>query len=147
MNLRDLTKRVRQNTRDTTSALFTSDDIKSFIREACDRVKQIPELSGMAELISDNVEVTHLPVMYHYILSLYATSRCFSQDEQHYPAQKFMDEFEARLFALETGINNGDIIITDENGEPVKVDGANKIDAVVNVYFAKLGSDDDEQQA
>lgn len=133
MQMKDLITRVRAYTRDTTGTLFALSDVKDFVNEAIDRLKQIPELDKMVYLSSDSDEPILLPSYYHYMLALYGASRCFSQDEQHFPAQSHMEEFLNLLTMLELGIKEGSIVITDSEGKPVT--NVIELDGIKNVYF------------
>lgn len=136
MNLKEMIERVHNYTNDTTGTLFPSSIIKGFVNEGIDRLKQIKELEGVKYLSSDSDEPILIPKQYHYILSVYGASRCFSQDEQHYQAQTYMDEFSSLMSLLELGIKEGNIIITDESGSTVT--GVNDFDSVRDVYFTKV---------
>lgn len=133
MNLIELMNKVRRYTRDTTGSLFASEDIQDFLNEGIDRIKAIPELKTMVRLQSNTDEVILLPEEYQYFIALYGASRCFTQDEQHYQAEQFMSEFEAKLFNLEKDIGSGRIEIKDPSGNPI-VD-TSRMDAVEDVYF------------
>lgn len=136
MNLSELVTRVRSYTRDTTGTLFQQDDLYSFINEGIDRLKQIKSLEGMDYLSQETDIPKLLPPQYHYILAVYGASRCFSQDEQHYLAQTFGDEFNGNYALIELGIKEGTIVIVDENGKPL--DNELDFDGVTNVYFQEL---------
>lgn len=133
MTLKDLIQRVRQNTRDTTGSLFTQEDVVSFINEAIDRTRRIKQLSKMSYLEVLIDVPTYLPEEYHHLLALYATSRCFTQDENSYQAQIFMQEYEYKTQELETLIKSGEveIIPPDVDLEEAEFDG------VKNVYFSE----------
>lgn len=133
MLMKDLISRVRSYTRDTTGTLFTLSDVKSFINEGVDKFKQIKELNAMTYLDGDSDEPKLLPSQYHYSLAVYSASRCFSQDEQHFPAQSYMDEFNGLFALIELGIKNGDVVITDSDGSVIESES--KEDGVKNVYF------------
>ena len=137
MTFKELIDRVHNYTNDTTGTLFPSSMVKGFINEAIDKLKQIKELEGMTYLNSDTDMPKLIPNYYHYILSVYGASRCFSQDEQHYQAQTYMDEFLNSFSILELGIKEGNIIITDELGNLVT--GVNDFDYVIDVYFKGSG--------
>ena len=137
MTFKELIDRVHNYTNDTTGTLFPSSMVKGFINEAIDKLKQIKELEGMTYLNSDTDMPKLIPNYYHYILSVYGASRCFSQDEQHYQAQTYMDEFLNSFSILELGIKEGNIIITDELGNLVT--GVNDFDYVTDVYFKGSG--------
>ena len=135
MTLNELITRVRSYTRDNTGTLFTASDVKSFINESIDRYKQINEFKGMKHLNSDSDEPILLPSMYHYSLALYSASRCFSQDEQHYLAQNYMDEFEGLYNLLQVLIKDGSLVITDEEGN--SINSSIDFDGVTDVYFRR----------
>lgn len=132
--------RVRSNTRDFSNSIFRETDIVDFINEGIDRFKIIPELKSMVYLLTTLQEPTLLPPEYHYLLAVYSTARCFGQDERHYQASTFMNEFEVKLEELKTGIDNGTIVITDENGDAVTSEI--EIDYVnLTPYWNEGGSD------
>ena len=135
MTFKELIDRVHNYTNDTTGTLFPSTIVKGFINEAIDRLKQIKELEGMAYLSSDNDTPILLPNYYHYMLAVYGASRCFSQDEQHYQAQTYMDEFSNLKTILELGIKDGSIVIVNNLGETIS--DVYEFDYVVDVYFKR----------
>ena len=134
MTLSDLITRVRSYTRDTTGTLFTASDVKDFINEAIDKLRQIKELENIKHLSNDSDVIVLLPSQYHYMTAIYSASRCFSQDEQHYQAQTYMDEFMGLFSLVELGIKEGTISIYDENGQIIK--NTYEPDGVENVYFS-----------
>ena len=134
MTFKELIDRVHNYTNDTTGTLFPSTIVKGFINEAIDRLKQIKELEAMSYLNSDSDTPELLPNCYHYILAVYGASRCFSQDEQHYQAQTYMDEFMGLFSLVELGIKEGTISIYDENGQIIR--DTHEPDGVENVYFS-----------
>ena len=136
MTLNDLVARVRSYTRDTTGTLFELSDIENFINEGIDKLRQIKALETMATLISDEQSVDLLPPQYHYCLAVYSASRCFSQDEQHYLAQTFAEEFNGLYDLIELGIKEGTIVITDSGGNVLNDDIS--LDGVTNVYFKEI---------
>ena len=136
MTLNDLVARVRSYTRDTTGTLFELTDIENFINEGIDKLKQIKALETMATLTSDEQSVDLLPPQYHYCLAVYSASRCFSQDEQHYLAQTFAEEFNGLYDLIELGIKEGTIVIADDGGNPINNDIS--MDGVTNVYFKEI---------
>lgn len=133
MKLSELTNRVRSYTRDTTGTLFSLEDVHDFINEGIDKLKQIKSLEDMKHLSQDEDVPNLLPPQYHYSLSVYGACRCFSQDEQHYLAQTFADEFNGIYDLIELGIKEGTIVITKDDGTPV--DNDMDFDGVVDVYF------------
>ena len=134
MTLSDLITRVRSYTRDTTGTLFTASDVKDFINEAIDKLRQIKELENIKHLSNDSDVIVLLPSQYHYMTAVYGASRCFSQDEQHYQAQTYMDEFMGLFSLVELGIKEGTISIYDENGQIIR--DTHEPDSVENVYFS-----------
>ena len=133
MTLKTLIDRVRQYTRDTTGSLFTQEDIIAFINEGIDRTKRYKYFKDMVYLENLSDEPILLPSEYHHLLAIYGASRCFTQDEQNYLAQQFMNEYEYKTSEMEQLINDGELIIEgyDEN--------SNKpFDAVKDVYFTKF---------
>lgn len=137
MNRDELVIRTRKYVRDTTASIFAKQDIEDYINESIDRVKSVKALSGMKRLLNGNDTPAYLPEEYHYLLSTYAASRCFGQDERHYQSTLFMNEFENKLEELRTKIENGEVTIYDENGNAIKDE--NLIDYVKNEYFEKKG--------
>ena len=135
MTLSELVSRVRSYTRDTTGTLFTLSDVKNFINEGIDKLRQIKVLEGMEYLESDTDIPDYLPSQYHYSLAVYSASRCFSQDEQHYLAQTFMEEFLGLYSLIELGIKEGTIVIIGSDGEQISSD--DEFDGVVDVYFRR----------
>lgn len=136
MTLNDLVTRVRSYTRDTTGTLFELSDIENFINEGIDKLRQIKSLETMATLTNDEQSVDLLPPQYHYCLAVYSASRCFSQDEQHYLAQTFAEEFNGLYDLIELGIKEGTIVITDDGGNLINNDIS--MDGVTNVYFKEI---------
>ena len=132
LTLNDLINRVNSYA-GASASLFTDSDKQDFINEAIDRTRKISELRNMVHLTLSNQEPMLLPKQYHHLLSVYAVSRCYTQDEQSSLAQMFMNEFEVKLDELENGIKNGSIIIYDENNFIVVSDDS--IDNVKDVYF------------
>lgn len=133
MNRKDLATRVRQYTRDTNKAIFKEGDVIAFINEAVDRLRSVPEFKDMRYLTDDNDEPVYLPSEYHYLIAVYATARCFEQDERHFQGAQKMNEFEAKLAELRELIQSGEVVVVDEDGEPATNELA--MDAVVDVYF------------
>ena len=136
MTLNDLVARVRSYTRDTTGTLFELSDIENFINEGIDKLRQIKALETMATLTSDEQSVDLLPPQYHYCLAVYSASRCFSQDEQHYLAQVFAEEFNGLYDLIELGIKEGTIVIVDASGNVLNDNIS--LDGVTNVYFKEI---------
>ena len=118
-----LVQRVRSLTRDFTESIFREQDIIDYINEAIMRVRQVvPELRDMEKLMSNSHKPDLLPEEYHHLLAVYAVARCFSQDERHYQATTYMNEFEVKLEELQSKIEGGEIVIRDEDGRIVRSD-------------------------
>ena len=123
MNRVELSKRVRSYTRDLNNATFREEDILNYLNEAIERITQvIPEFSDMPYLEKGTDKPLYVPPNYHHLLALYASSRCFYQDERHFQAGNMMNEFEVKLEQLRAGINNGDIQPVDIEGLPLDME-------------------------
>lgn len=135
MNQLDLIKRSRNLVRDMTNAFFREQDVVSYINEGIERVGQvIPELSTMEPLITHFDEVTHLPKHWQHLLAVYTASRLCTQDERHYQAGAFMNEFETKLSVLADDIMTGVTEIKDPNG--ISIDTERAVGSVQNEYYA-----------
>lgn len=131
MNRAQLVTRVRQHTRDLSNSIFREIDIVDFINEGIERIKQvIPQLKDMPLLLSNTAMMSYLPVQYQHLVAIYATSRCYSQDERHYQATNFMNEFEVKLEELKQLIEIGEIKIYDADGNEVDMSMENMTDYV-----------------
>ena len=136
MNRRQIVARVRSRPRDLSNSIFREVDVVDYINEAIDRVMQIiPQMQKMQHLRANEQVPKLLPRRYHHLLAVYSASRCFSQDERHYQATNLMNEFELKMDELKVAIENGDVIIVDDDGKPVVLD--NIADHVHDVYFAR----------
>jgi hypothetical protein len=130
----ELIKRVRVLTRDLSNSIFRESDIIDFLNDGLDRVMQvlpplvIPYLTGVNDVPS------FLPERYHSLLSVYATSRCFAQDERQYQAISFMNEFETKLDELRVDVEIGKVKIND-TVTSLPISFAMSMDAVVDNYF------------
>lgn len=135
MNRLDLIRRVRSLTRDFSNSIFRESDIVDYINEGINRIRQvIPELSDLTELTDNAQSPDLLPKQYHHLLALYSASRCFSQDERHYQASNFMNEFETKLDEMKISIEEGRIKIIDpQTNQPIN--STYKSDYVVDNYF------------
>lgn len=143
MNKGDLTQRVRSNVNDTKGSVFKEDDILSYLNEGIDRIKQvINELSSIEYLVDREDKPLPLPEPYHHLLAVYATSRCFAQDERHYQSTTLMNEFEYKVAELYTSIINGDLVIVDEYGDEMY--SSSKPEYVIDNYFNRKNYDKDE---
>jgi len=134
MNRLELILRTRSLVRDISNSFFRESDVIDYLNEGIERIGQvIPELREMPLLLNREAPVTRLPRSYHHLLALYSAARLCSQDERHYQAGTFMNEFETKLGMLAMDVLNGETEILDENGEPVVVNRKN--DHVRNDYF------------
>ena len=135
MNRLDLIGRVRSLTRDFSNSIFRESDIVDYINEGINRIRQvIPELSGLEELTDNTQSPDLLPKQYHHLLALYSASRCFGQDERHYQASNFMNEFETKLDEMKISIEEGRIKIIDpQTNQPIN--STYESDYVVDNYF------------
>ena len=141
MTLQELINRTRTYTRDFTGSIYREVDILIFMEEAYNRFAIIPEFSN---LVYDGIKANPVPLIpyrYQHLLPIYASSRCFFQDEQDYRAGTLMNEFETKLEELKSLIESGDIIIKDADGIAVVNSLANGY--VVNEYFDATISDED----
>ena len=142
MKRSEIISRVRNLTRDLSNSIFREVDIIDYINEGVDRcVQVIPELSGMVHLTDNNDVPILLPTHYHHLLSVYTASRCFGQDERHYQATTFMNEFEQKLDELKMAIESGSVVIKNPDGSVVTRDLNSEY--VKDVYFAPYYGDDD----
>lgn len=136
MNRLELIQRVRSLTRDLSNSIFREVDIINYINEGIDRAKQIlPDLDTMPYLDTNEDEPQVLPSKYHQLLSLYSTSRCFGQDERHYQATNYMNEFEAKMQELKEYVQLGTIVLVDANQQPIT--SSYTLDYVEDNYFTK----------
>ena len=145
MNRLYLIARVRSLTRDFSNSIFREADIVAFLNEGVERFKQaIPQFRNEVVLDNNNAEPLLIPSYYHHILSVYASARCFSQDERHYQATTLMNEFEVKLEELKSKIESGEIVIKDpETGEDITT--TNTTDYVYDNYFTKKNYDSDDE--
>jgi hypothetical protein len=116
----EIVSRVRVLTRDLTNSIFRIEDILDFINEGIDRCRQLfVEFNGMMYLSNDDDVPQFLPSQYHSLLAVYATARCFAQDEREYKATTYMNEFEQKMDELRVAIQDGRVIVVDGSGNPV----------------------------
>jgi hypothetical protein len=138
-----LIQRVRTLTRDFNNSIFRENDIIDFINEGVNRFKQvIPELDGLTDLDANQSVPTLVPTEYHHLLSTYAASKCFFQDDRQYQASSLMNEFETKLDELKNKVENGEVVIKDADGIAVVVDLP--VDYVdTSSYFGEFSTDVD----
>ena len=146
MTFNDLIYKTSLYCRDNTSYVFTDVQIKLFLNQAIDRIKQYKVFLGMKKLVNPDDVPNLLPEEYHYMLALFAASRCYDMDERFYEGVEKRNEFESLLDSLIADIQAGNIIITDtdDEGNPVIVeDGTIYIDYVKDEYFSSKTEDDE----
>lgn len=135
MNIVSLRERSRSLVRDLAGAYFAEGDLRNYVNEAIDRMKQvIPELRGMKHLFGADDVITHIGEEWHHLLAVYCASRLCTQDERFFQAGNFMNEFELKLQDLKNSYDAGETEFID----PVTmkpVDLIVKHEAVKNVYY------------
>lgn len=134
MKLRDLVYMTRQYCRDNNNYVFTDTQIKLFLNQAIDRIKQYKVFKGMKHLELDEDEPLLLPEEYHYMLALFSASRCYDIDERFYEGVEKRNEFESLLEELISEIQSGNLEITDGDGNVVE-DGSIYIDYIKDEYY------------
>ena len=134
MKLTDLVYMTRLYTRDNNSYMFTDSMITSFINQGIDRIRQYPYFVDMSYLSNASDEPSLLPSQYHYILPLFASSRCFEHDERFYEATEKRNEFESLLSDLISEVQMGNIVLKDEDGNDIK-DSTHACEYVTDDYF------------
>lgn len=121
---------TRRHLKDTTQNVWKDADVKAFINDAIRIVKRsIPSYFISLAPVSAITDEINIDNDYAFILALFASARCFEQDEQNYRAVQKMNEFETRR----TEMINEVFERTDYVG--------NDFDAVQDVYY---NSDNDE---
>lgn len=136
MTLNDLIKMTRTYCRDNNSYVFTEANIKMFINQAIDRIRQYKIFGDMPYLNTKTDEVTFIPEQYQYLLALFAAHRCYDTDERFYEGIEKRNEFEQAFSDLINEIEAGNVTITDAEGETLSDDDLpNYIEYVKNEYF------------
>ena len=141
MTLAKLREMTHIYARDTNGYMFLDGDIDMFINQAIDVIRQYPLFRSMKYLDDSSDEPNLLPPYYHYMLALFAASRCFDMDERFYEGVEKRNEFESLLDDLIAEVQSGNILITDTDCN-ILDDPTNYTEAVVDVYFN--GGDEDE---
>lgn len=125
---------TRRHLKDATQNVWTDDDIQYFINESLLLIKStLPEYFTTLHKVpnSDVLDTTpntiHIDEEYEHLIPLFASARCFEQDEQNYRATKQMNEFEARKAEMEIKILDSDAYAA--------IIAALETDAVRDVYF------------
>lgn len=142
MNLKNLRSKVRAHARDFNSTIFRQEDIDMFLNEGIDRVIQVlPQLNNIPYLEMEDDIVQIIPREYVNLLASYSVSRLFMQDERHYEATTFMNEFELKLAEFKERVENGELELTDPStGEPIEQYYPE--DYVTNNYFYPIKASD-----
>lgn len=134
MTLSDLIKMTRVYCRDNNNYMFTEDNIKMFINQGIDRIKQYRLFLTMPHLQYLEDEVTLLPDQYQYLLALFASSRCYDTDERFYEGIQKRNEFESLFAEMLAEIESGNLAISDSEGEQLD-DVPNYIEYIKDRYF------------
>jgi hypothetical protein len=146
-NARDDTRRYLK---DTTESVWTNADINAFINEGIRIIKAtIPEYFTDLEEIdlsvndADNVEIIMdddggIGLNYTNLIPIFASARCFEQDEQHYRATQKMNEFESRKLDMEYKVTAS----KDYSDKISETGGDTGIDYIVDKYFDNDDSED-----
>lgn len=134
MQLSDLVYMTRMYTRDNNSYVFSDTMIKIFINQAIDRIKHYKVFLNMPYLADSTDEPKYLPPQYHYMLAIFAASRCFDHDERHYEGVEKRNEFEQLFADMIAEIQSGNLDIVDGDGNLVE-DGTTYIEYVQDEYF------------
>lgn len=133
MNLTELITRTRYYVRDIKEKRFDDKEIIIYINEGVERLRSFVAFEDMSYPTTTGV-VGYLPYAYHYILCLFAASRCFGVDNDFFQEQQKRNEFETAFVELITKIECGDIYIKDIEYTQ---------DYVVDEYFEGTSSDED----
>lgn len=147
MNHANLRTKVRAHARDFNGTIFRQEDITLFLNEGIDRMIQImPQLSNMTYLVEDEDLVTIIPKEYSHLLANYCIARLMNQDERHYEATTFMNEFEIKFAEFKEKVENGEIELLD----PITGDSLAStlpVDYVTNAYFHPIRNTEESTTA
>jgi predicted RNA-binding protein with RPS1 domain len=113
---------TRRHLKDSTENVWTNADIVEFIDEAIGLIRKTNALYFTNLLrITNKLNLTQTITIdddYAILLSIFAASRCFEQDEQHYRASQKRNEFEALKSDMEEKIieskEYGDLLAADD---------------------------------
>lgn len=133
---------TRRHLKDDTENVWSNIDINAFVNEAILIIKNTVPLyfTTLLEVSSDTDTIT-IDNVYKKLISLFASARCFEQDEQNYRAVKNMNEFESRREEMKYEILDSDAYA--DILAQAQEDGDYTQDYVIDVYFDST-SDDDE---
>jgi hypothetical protein len=134
VNRRELIERTQAHLRDFGLTAFREIDVARYLNEAIERVIQIiPQFDDMVELTYDTQIPIVLPKAYHHLLSVYASSRLFAQDDRFHQSATLMNEFEVKMAGMFEDLMTGDLVAYDKDGKPINF--SREPDYVANEYF------------
>jgi len=136
MTLKEMVIETRRHLKDYTETVWTDVDIKDFINRGILMIKkQVPEyFTDLLPVYNDSYSIV-IDMEYEGLPAIFAASRCFEQDEQHYRATSKRNEFESALLDMETELKNSQKYMD-------KVSGTYESDYVRDVYY-DLEEDDE----
>lgn len=153
MTLTELIDMTRTLSRDTNGYMFDNEMVTDFINQGIDRLRQTPIFKNMEHLVNPTDVPKLLPSQYHYLLAIFASSRCFEFDERHYEGVDRRNEFESLFDDLMAQVESGNQDIIQKandgggTGDGTYVDKvletACYIDYVTDKYFNVFPKDED----
>jgi hypothetical protein len=137
-------KRTRRYLKDMTTSVWSDEEIIDFVNEGILIVKRsIPEYFYDLVEVFVKTETIVLDDEYKFLPCIFAASRCFEQDEQHYRAVQRRNEFESMLGDMKEEIINSykyeEKVAQSDNPYADKLE----MDYVVDVYFNNNSSEDE----
>lgn len=138
MTLEQLTKMTHFYTRDSNGIMFSDKDIKTYLNQAIDRIKQFDKcFKQMKYLVEIGDEPNIIPEHYDYMLALFAAHRCYDNDERFYEGTQKRNEFEELLSQLVSELQAGNETLIDDDGNSISyADAGNAyIEYVKDEYF------------
>jgi hypothetical protein len=132
---------VRRVLNDDTNDVWNDGDIIAYLNEAILIIKNtVPLYFDDLDEVTASTDTINIENVYRPLVTLFATARCYEQDEQDYKAQKQMNEFESRRVEMEEKILQSDAY-------QVKIDalveaGTIVPDYVRDVYFVSNEPDE-----
>lgn len=144
MNLLDLRNMTRTMARDSNGYMFLAYMVDDYINQGIDRLRQTVLFRNMEHLEADEDVPDLLPSQYHYLLAIFAASRCLEFDERHYEAIDRRNEFENLLAELLSEVESGNLVIHDNSRDDGKQEALNNgtyIDYIKDEYFDCLPRD------
>ena len=136
MTLTELIAMTRLLSRDINGYIFTDQIVTLYINQCIDRLKQYKVFGNMVHLATGTDVPILLPETYHYMIALFAASRCLDMDERFYEGTEKRNEFEALFDELIAEIQSGNLVIYDATDTAVE-DTTTYIDAITDVYYAE----------